>query len=431
MPDRLTPPAITDFTSLTLPTFTDTRLHGDIQLYILDSGEEPVSRLTLLWPVGQADVDNPAPFMLLTYMLSEGCEGLSGKEVSDILESNGAWLKVTPYPHALLVTLHFLNDTADKVIPLLGKIITTPTFPAETLESIKKKCAAEKEVLARRTAYRANIIARQALFGNDHPQATDITSEMINNISRDDMVKVYSSAVLTNRPIIFLSGKIEQSIIESVKGLASQIASYETTAHQVRRRLVTPLAPTDIVEVYEEIPGSLQTGIIYQIPTINPDHPDYEALRFAVVTLGGYFGSRLMSNIREDKGYTYGIRAAMVPEPELTAISISCECDNAYTPAVIGEIKKEIDRLATELISSEEMEIVRNIILSGLAGVLDSPFYISNFREQIIAGSLPPETYARRFAEARKMTPQRIQQVAAKYLRDVPAVVALAGTKPG
>lgn len=138
-----------------------------------------------------------------------------------------------------------------------------------------------------------------------------------------------------------------------------------------------------------------------------------------------------MTNIREEKGYTYGIGANLVPWLEGTNIVISCECDNRYTDAVIKEINREITRLANEEMSQEEVETVRNVIISNLAGILDSPFSISGFAEQAETLRLTPEVYTGQFAQAQTMTAEKIREMASKYLLSSPSVTALAGGKPG
>lgn len=171
MLDRLTAPAVSGFPRLSLPEFNEKLLPDGIRLRTLDSSEEAVTRLSVLWPAGLIDSGSPAAYGLTANMLPEGCCGMSGKEVSDILESNGAWLKVFPSQHSTLLVLHSLNHTAPRVFPLVGKIISAPDFPEEALDTLKKKGAAEKEIASRKPSYQATMIARQTLYGPKHPLA--------------------------------------------------------------------------------------------------------------------------------------------------------------------------------------------------------------------------------------------------------------------
>lgn len=431
MIDRRTPPKFTDFPRLSLPGVKETILPNGIRLKILNSGDEAVSRLSVLWPAGLVDSKDPAAYGLMANMMSEGCDGLSGKEVTDILESNGAWFKISPTQHSTLLTLHSLNHTAPEVIPLVGRIITSPSFPAESLESLKKKSASEKEIASRKPSYQATLLAREALFGKGHPLARATTPEEIMSVERDSLVILHRAILLANKPVAFLSGKITPEIESLAEEMLCSVPFDESSPERIERRIIMPEPYSSREVCCKEMPESLQTGIRIQIPSIPREHPDYEALRFAVTALGGYFGSRLMANIREDKGYTYGISANLIPSLEGSNIVISCECDNRYTDAVVNEIWLEIKRIAEEPMPDEEVATVRNILISGLAGILDSPFYVSSFIEQAESFGLPPETFTRQFSEAMVVTPERIREIARKYLSDTPAVTALAGGKPG
>ena len=431
MPDRKIAPTVAGFPPLSLPEFDETLLPNGARLLTLDSGEEKVSRMTLLWNVGVTDVGPQAAYGLMANLLTEGCDGLSGKEVTDILESNGAWLKITPTRHSTVLTLHLLNHTAPVVFPLIGKIVSSPVFPADALESLKKKNAAEKQLSLLKPSYQATLLARQTLYGTDHPAGHAVTPAEILSVNREEIVSLHRDTLMANKPTIFLSGHLTDELLAIVKDTIESIPFDETAPGRIMRQVIPPPPFPTPKMVRKEMSDSLQTGVRIQIPTIPRDHPDYESLRFATVALGGYFGSRLMANIREEKGYTYGIGASLVPSPERPDIVISCECDNRYTDDVVKEIWSEIDRLASEEMTTKELETVRNIMISNLAGILDSPFSISSFRESTESAGLPADTYSTQFSRTMSISAKEIKEAAAKYLLDTPAVTALAGGKPG
>lgn len=124
------------------------------------------------------------------------------------------------------------------------------------------------------------------------------------------------------------------------------------------------------------MPDSLQSAISFSIPTIGREHPDYINLRLAIMALGGYFGSRLNKNIREEKGYTYGITANLLGFREGAFVEIRVQCDPAYVESVIAEVKEEIRRMVDEPLSEEELNAVKNFAMTTLASILDSPFTI-------------------------------------------------------
>lgn len=431
MPDRKKAPALSGFPPLSLPEFEEILLPNGIRLLTLHSGEEKVSRMTLLWNVGVADVGPQGAFGLMANLLTEGCDGLSGNEVTDILESNGAWFKTSPTRHSTVITLHSLNHAAPVVFPLLGKIVSSPIFPGDALESLKKKNAAEKQLSLLKPSYQATLLARHALYGTGHPAGHAVTPEEILSVNREVIANLHRYTLMANKPTIFLSGHLTDDLLAIAKDTVGSIPFDETEIGRMTRNVIPPPPFAARKVARKEMSDSLQTGIRIQIPTIPRDHPDYESLRFATIALGGYFGSRLMANIREEKGYTYGISASLVPSPERPDVVISCECDNRYTEDVVKEIWQEINRLAAEEMTAAELETIRNIMISNLAGILDSPFSISSFRESTESAGLPADTYSKQFSRALSISAKEIKEAAAKYLADTPAVTALAGGKPG
>lgn len=427
-PDRLSPPQITGFTNLSLPSFQVSRLSNGIELRTLDSGDEEICRVALMWPLGTLDSKSPEAVSLMMNLLAEGCEGLSGEEINGILEENGAWLKTTVALHSTLIVLQTLNHTADEVFPVLASIIESPTFPEESFISIRNKTASEKEVASRKPAYQATVLSRKEVYGDKHPMSRLVTSETILATTIDAVKEAYQNILRSTPPIVFISGHLTETLLET---LTTSLGKIEFNAQGRARRVISAPPLEENLLLKKEMPDSLQTGVRIHIPTIWPEHPDYEALRFATTALGGYFGSRLMSNIREDKGYTYGISALLNAIPEGASIIISCECDNAYAEAVLTEIEKEINRLASEPLEEEEMKIIKNVLISSMAGILDSPFYISGYTELMESNNLPLSLFSRQFREITQMTPQRVMQATAKYIRDARHVTVLAGGKPG
>ena len=165
------------------------------------------------------------------------------------------------------------------------------------------------------------------------------------------------------------------------------------------------------------------------MPSIPRSHPDYETLRAVVVALGGYFGSRLMTVIREEKGLTYGISAALLGHREGSYITISSQCDNRYTNTVVEEIGKEIARLACEPMSEDELTTLKRYIRSNLAASFDTPFSAMDyFTTQRHVGS-PPDYLDRQQRALDRLTPNVIMDFARKYLVEPDKYITIAGKK--
>lgn len=425
--DRLTPPPVYDFPPLSMPEFVKEELPGGIELYIYDNCDEEVSRLSLIWMAGVADTLDPAAMSVMGGMFQEGTQDMTGAEVAFLLESNGAWLKTITGNHAVTMTLHLLNHTADTVYPLLRSIITGSVFPEENLEGVKGKMASAKEVALRKPNMQAAVISRESLYGADHPLAHEITAEEILKVSREEVLKVYRDLILSTKPVLVLSGRVDRRQIDIISRTIGSIKFDNANPDAIVRKIHSLPIPTLPETVTRQLPDSLQTAVRITIPTIPRLHPEYEKLRFATCALGGFFGSLLMKSIREDKGYTYGIYASLQFQQEGCEIIISCTCDNRYTDQVIEGIWEEIEQLKTAPLSPEMISMTRNFIISNLAGLLETPFTVASFEEMLLSYGLPHDIYNLQVAKAQATTAEDVMAMASKYMLREKSLTALAG----
>ena len=385
---------------------------------------QPVSRISLFWPIGNADVDSCSTLSILKPMLTEGCEGYSGAEIAKTLEYNGAWFKIDSGRHNTIATLHLLNKTAPKVMPLLSRLLFTPTFPDEALARLKEKAIAAERIQQQQIKTLALRLGNDMVFGHDAPASRMPTPECLAEVCRDDLELCHKRLFKSICPTMFMAGDITDHILS----LAGEIDFPVLQGCGYCQNIVA--APPLTVSATETAikHDSLQTAVRMLIPAINSDHPDYYPLLVAVYALGGYFGSRLMSNIREQKGYTYGITASLLPSKEGAFISISCETDNRFAQKVLKEIEFEIERLANSSITLEELRTIRRSALSGIQSSLDSPFTaLDNLIVGHAFGFDAAQSFINRQQAFIEASPESISLTTRKYLLNAPKAIALAG----
>ena len=151
------------------------------------------------------------------------------------------------------------------------------------------------------------------------------------------------------------------------------------------------------------------------MPVISRTHPDYMKLRILNTVLGGYFGSRLMLNIREDKGFTYGISSSVIGLKEDAYLSVSTQTGTEYVRPLIEEVFNEIERLRKEKVPEEELKMVKSYLSGELARIFDGPFSICDAYISLIANQLDFEYYDRQFMTVQSITAEELQEVACKY----------------
>ena len=423
--DRTKAPEVHELTGKTLPEVKRRTLQNGVELVTLDQGEQPVNRLSVVWPVGDADVDVPENLAVLSPTITEGTANRSGAEITEMLEYYGAWLKLSSTPHTTMLTLHTLNSTAENVIPLASELITGAAYPQDAVERIRARQAAMIEIDRRKVSTKANLLGKEMLYGEGHPMARRLRTEVIGRVDSDSLKETHRRILTGVKPTVYLAGQITPVLESTVAGMAGSIA-FGAPDPFVRNVVAMPVHTANETRCDPD-ETSMQTAVNLILPTIGRFHEDYEKLRFTVFALGGYFGSRLMSNIREAKGYTYGISASLSAGLEGGSVKISCQTDKRHTDAVLKEIDYEIERLASAEPDDVEMAIVKHTVMSGLTSMLDSPFTVMDYHTMADVMGLEGDYYARQLEALQSFDGKTAREMAVKYLAGSVRLCALGG----
>ena len=193
---------------------------------------------------------------------------------------------------------------------------------------------------------------------------------------------------------------------------------------------IRPYVPEEPVRKDLYLEGACQAAVSAGMPAIGRPDPDYIALRLAVMALGGFFSSRLMSKIREEKGLTYGISAYLSGTYEGASVHVEAQCDVEYVEQVIEETRREIARMAVEPPAGEELQRLKMHAWSDLASITDSPFSMAaNYISRKTFG-MPADYFERQLQEIRSLTPERLAEVSARYLNPERLSVVTCSPKP-
>lgn len=431
MLDRTKAPEIHEFGDLAMPEVTKTVLPNGLPLYQLDHGSQEVCCLTCVWRGGVAESNAKALPALVLSMLREGTSSHSGEEIADIIEYNGARLFVSADSHFSTLKLYTLNSKAAEVLPLLPEMMLQPAFPEKNFEVIREKAAKNEEIKLAKVETQAAIAINRMVMGEGHPLAVTDTPEQIRAYTCKDLSdwhkKVFTPVTDDageSSLTLYLAGRITPEIAETVKSLFGSITVKRDTPLPLN---IVPFKCEKSKEEHIHVDGALQSAVRMFMPVIGRNDPDYIALRFLIMILGGYFGSRLMSNIREDKGYTYGINSYLLGYPEGGIMGVSSSTDNATVKPLIEETVKEIERLSTGDFSNGEMERLKQHAMSMLASSLDSPFDIMDYHINLMVAFIPPHYFERQVAVVKSLTPQLLAKVAREHLSLDRLYIAVAG----
>ena len=423
MLDRNTCPAIKPFGEIVFPEPEIARLKNGIPLYILRGGDQEVNRMDIIYSAGRFDQKKPLAAELCNLMLKEGAGNLCSQEIAERLDFYGAWLQPSVTTHNSYVTLFSLNRYFGQSLEVVAKMVLSPEFPEKEFSIQTNRKKQQHQIEQEKVSTLAANGFVHLLFGDDHPYGSSVKESDFDQIDTDDLKDFFYSFYRPERCKIVITGQVTDEMIKEIdrflgqndpNGIPTPLCHY-------------PIKKAEKQVVFSEKSDAIQTAIRMGLPLVARDHPDYLDLRILNTFLGGYFGSRLMSNIRQDKGYTYGIGSSVVTLPQASYLAISTQTGAEYTKALIDEIFVETERLQNEPIQKEEIEIVRNYSLGDLARLLDTPLALASAFVPLLVNGLTFDYYQAQQKAIRAITAKRLQELAQKYFNRKDFYISIAG----
>ncbi len=418
-PDRSTPPPVKDFGDLSIPEARYRTLDNGLTLCVVDQGDAPVCRVNCIFPGGIAECRSQVFPSLATSLIQEGTRYHSGEEIADTFEFNGAKIGVTGDSHFTGLSLHTLNSKASRVLELLKEVILEPVFPDKALDVLKMKAMQQIELQHRKVEFKATEAIMRIEMGRNHPLAMCDTVESVSAISSSAIQEWWDKEVTSGKGVLpkstklFAAGKITSDIEEDLNRTFGSIPLDE---HAGMRLDIRPFSSQRGIRENIKVEGALQSAVRIYSPAIDRKNPDYIKLRLLIMGLGGYFGSRLMNNIREDKGYTYGIQSYLLGHPEGGIIAIASSTDNSTVEPLVEETFNELKGLVTRPFSDGEINRLKQYAMSTLASTLDSPFDIMDYYINREVAFIEKGYFERQIEEIKHLTPSVLQEMAEKYI---------------
>lgn len=423
--DRKKPPKLAPLSCATLPPISTQVLSNGIRLHSIDGCEQPVVQISVVRPGGNAEFTIPGLMGIYLNMITEGTAYHSGEQIAEIIDYNGATLKSSALPHHSVVNFFSLTSHLQQLMPILTEMLMSPTFPHTELDIKKRQAADSLTVKNKEVAYIAGINANKLYAGKKHPLANTPTPQQLLDITQQDLIKAHASISSPASTHLYVAGQLTPEIMEVITNAFEAIPAQDPGLSPN----IHPFEPAQTPStIFTQMDSEHQGAINIAIPTIGREHPDYATMHVVVMALGGYFGSRLMMNLREDKGYTYGISASLSGLHDGAAVQIAMECDNAYITDSISEIHRELERLVSAPPSGEELERIKRTAMISHLETLDSPLEIMSFYRNYLTSNVQPGYFEAKQKAIMSLTPDIIANIAYKYLRPELTLTSIAGT---
>lgn len=412
MLDRKTAPDFQDIDHITLIHPGHIKLDNGCNIFCFNSGDQELVRIEWIFANLKFNPAKPLLNVAANAMLTEGTGKMTAAEIADKIDFYGAFLQAEYGFDNSEITLYSLNKHLSNILPVIKDILTDSVYPEKELETYVRNQQQKLQVSLQKNDIVARRAYNKAIYG-DTIYGYSGTAEDYRQLSRKDLLAHYREMYQPANCTIIISGKIEQQTIDLVKEYFDK--NWQNTANKADTTLLASQPATEHF-YYTEKPEALQSAIRMGMPMVNRTHSDFPALQVLNTVLGGYFGSRLMANIREDKGYTYGIGSGLSSMKKGGAFYIATEVGADVCHSAVKEIEKEINLLKTELIPAEELDLVRNYMLGSLLGSLENVFSHADKFKTLYFTGLDYSYYDRYTAIVKSITAEELQALANKYL---------------
>lgn len=415
MINRKTAPEIIDAVNmqLQLKPYDHFTLDNGVPVYSIDAGAQEVLLIEWVFYAGNWYEDKNIVAATTNFMLKNGTRQKKAFAINEHFEFYGAYLNRSCYNETATITLHCLSKHLPDLLPVVAELMTESIFPEEELAIYKQNQKQRLEVNLKKCDFVANRLIDEYVYGFHHPYGKYTSTLDYDNLQRDELAAFYKRFYTEGKCLMFVAGKPPANIQEQLNSLFGHLPFRQDDLPGI---VYTPQpAETRKYHIVND-PNGVQGAIRIARPFPNRHHPEFSKAQVLNNIFGGFFGSRLMSNIREDKGYTYGIHSYMQNHIHSSAWLISTEAGRDVCAATIDEVYKEMAILRNEPVDAEELDLVRNYMIGSLLGDLDGPFQVIARWKNYILNGLTDEYFYNSIRVVQSITAEEIQALAQRYL---------------
>lgn len=408
--DRKTPPPIYEVTSLTLPYPSVSHLDNGIAVYETRSGTQEIMKIEVVFLSGRPHEHKRLVSRSTARMLREGTKSYNAAELAEQVDFYAGTLQTPVNLDTGGIVLYCMTKHFPKLAPILAEILLEPTFPEKELTTYTENNIQSLLVELSKNDVLAYRKITEIIFGENHPYGYNSTPDDYKALTRADLIKHHQEHFTSDNCLIFLSGKTDESILKLLNQYLGQQKNVSVDKH-----LPLSISTQKPHKVKVKNADTLQTAIRIGRQFGNRNNPDFNGFFVLNTIFGGYFSSRLMTNIREKKGYTYNIYSALDLMHHDGYFYISSEVGNRFVKKALTEIYFEMEKMQNEPVSAEELKMVQNYLLGNMLNMVDGPFAVSDVVKSFITEGVDLSHFQQFVEKIRSITPQEIQALAQKY----------------
>jgi zinc protease len=425
---RNEPPRADKPPDLVLPKFEQAKLDNGLTVLVSTRKELPLMFVGMAFASGGSqDAKGKGGLADLTYkMLVEGAGGKDSQALDQAFQDLGVSPSVSVDPDGAFIGVRVLKRNADAALALLTDVVRKPNFAQKDFDRRKKLQLAELVRAMGSPGFLAQQAYLDTVFGAEHPYGHPVSGlpATVEAVTLQDVKGFYQKNVGPRAAALVITGDV--TLDEAVALAKKSFGDWKGNAAPPAVP-PTPAAPQRQQLVYVAKPGLDQTVMVLGRPGVAAGHPDEHALQLAMTVFGGFFGSRLNMNLREDKGYSYGAGASIDPRLGVGPLTASSAVRANVTGPALTEFFHEMKGIRERPITEKELAAAREGLIRAIPGEFESVEGLGSSAAQLFWLRLPMDEYARTVEGLEKATPAEVQRVAEAYLGPDAMQVVLVG----
>ncbi len=401
-------------------------LPNGIELSCFLSGDQSITELELVFPAADSAAAIRQREGFLFRMLGEGTREKTAKQLADAISFLGASLEFSHNPDFDLIHISCLSRFFQPMLGILEEVWSSPAFPEKEWKTLQETQIHQNEVQLQKTSFLAARLLKQKLYSTELDYGYSTDPSLISGIAREEFPVLFEERKQRGPGLAILAGHVDK---EAIAQLRNWLSSFES-CRKINREITAGIPAFEPGIFWAEKSGSNQSSLRIGQFTIDSRHKDSAILGLTLEIFGGYFGSRLMSNIREDKGWTYGIYAQRVAYAAKPHWLISCDINAEASLLAVDEIRKEAQILQNEAVSDEELEKVKNYMLGQFLSSLTHVYGIADRYRSVWINGTNFDRVEENQRIIREADAAEVKKAAGEYLNLQETITCLSGQIP-